>query len=104
MALFKYYSYASFHVLHAFANDRNFYILQRHVNADINAVDNSNSLAMLGNVAMEIKTDISQIRLQSNRKTIKFILQKDTSLVHSKEKMSFATGCHSMQELLQDAT
>ena len=57
MALFKYYSYSSFHVLHAFANDRNFYILQRHVNADINAVDNSNSLAMLGNVAMEIKTD-----------------------------------------------
>ena len=104
MALFKYYSYSSFHVLHAFANDRNFYILQRHVNADINAVDNSNSLAMLGNVAMEIKTDISQIRLQSNRKTIKFILQKDTSLVHSKEKMSFATGCDSMQELLQDST
>ena len=104
MAVFKYYSYSSFHVLHAFANDRNFYILQRHVNADINAVDNSNSLAMLGNVAMEIKTDISQIRLQSNRKTIKFILQKDTSLVHSKEKMSFATGCDSMQELLQDST
>ena len=95
MAVFKYYSYSSFHVLHASANDRNFYILQRHVNADINTVDNSNSLAMLGNVAMQIKTDISQIRLQSNRKTITFILQKDTSLVHSKETMSFATGCDS---------
>ena len=104
MVLFKYYSYSSFHVLHAFANDCNFYILQRHGNADINTVDNSNSLGMLGNVAMQIKTDISQIRLQSNRNTIKFILQKDTSLVHSKEKMSFATGCDSMQELLQDST
>ena len=92
MAVFKYYSYSSFYVLHAFANDRNFYILQRYVNADINTVDKSNSLAMLGNVAMQIKTDISQIRLQSNRKTITFILQKDTSLVHSKETMSFATG------------
>ena len=104
MAVFKYYSYSSFHVLHVFANDCNFYILQRHGNGDINTVDNSNSLAMLGNVAMQIKTDISQIRLQSNRKTIKYILQKDTSLVHSKEKMSFATGCDSMQELLQDST
>ena len=104
MAVFEYYSYSSFHVLHGFANDCNFYFLQRHGNGDINTVDNSNSLAMLGNVAMQIKTDISQIRLQSNKKTIKFILQKDTSLVHSKEKMSFATGCDSMQELLQDST
>ena len=104
MAVFKYYSYTSFQVLHASANDCNFYILQRHGNGNINTVDNSNSLAILGNVAMQIKTDISQIRLQSNRNTIKFILQKDTSLVHSKEKMSFATGCDSMQELLQDST
>ena len=104
MAVFKYYSYSSFHVLHAFANDCNFYILQRHGNGDINTVDNSNSLAMLGNAAMQIKTDISQIRLQSSRKKIKLLLQKDTSLVHSKEKMSFATGCDSMQELQQDST
>ena len=104
MAVFKYYSYTKFQVLHAFANDCNFQILQRHGNGNINTVDNGNSLAILGNVAMQIKTDISQMRLQSNRKTIKFILQKDTSLVHSKEKMSFATGCDSMQELLQDAT
>ena len=104
MAVFKYYSYSSFHVLHAFANDCNFYILQRHGNGDINTVHNSNSLAMLRNVPMQIKTDISQIRLQSNRKTIKFILQKETSLVHSKEKMSFATGCDNMQELLQGST
>ena len=102
MAVFKYYSCTSFQVLHAFANDCNFYILQRHSNKDINTVGNSNSLAILGNVAMQIKTDISQIRSQSNRKTIKFNSQKDTSLVHSKEKMIFATGCDRMQELLQD--
>ena len=65
-------------------------------------MDKSNSLAIFGNVAMQIKTDISQIRSQSNRKTIKFNSQKDTSLVHSKEKMGFATGCDRMQELLQD--
>ena len=102
MAVFKYYSCTSFQVLHAIANDCNFYILQRHSNKDINTVDNSNSLAILGNVAMQVKTDISQIRSESNRKTIKFNLQKDTSLVHSKEKMIFATGCDRMQELLQD--
>ena len=102
MAVFKYYCCTSFQFLHAFANDCNFYILQRHSNKVINTVDNSNSLAILGNVAMQIKTDISQIRSQSNRKTIKFNSQKDTSLVHSKEKMVFATGCDRMQELLQD--
>ena len=102
MAAFKYYSCTSFQVLHTFANDCNFYILQRHSNKDINTVGNSNSLAILGNVAMQIKTDISQIRSESNRKTIKFNSQKDTSLVHSKEKMGFATGCDHMQELLQD--
>ena len=89
MAVFKYYSYTSFQVLHASANDCNFYILQRHGNGNINTVDNSNSLAILENVAMQIKTDRSQIRLQSNRNTIKFILQKDTSLVHSKGKDEF---------------
>ena len=89
MAAFKYYSCTSFQVLHTFANDCNFYILQRHSNKDINTVGNSNSLAILGNVAMQIKTDISQIRSESNRKTIKFNSQKDTSLVHSKEKMIF---------------
>ena len=102
MAVFKYCSCTSFQVLHAFANDCNFYILKRHSNKDINTVDKSNSLAIFGNVAMQIKTDISQIRSQSNRKTIKFNSQKDTSLVHSKEKMIFATGCDRMQELLQD--
>ena len=74
MTVFKYYTYTSFQVLHAFANDCNFYILQKHGNRDMNTVDNSNSLAILGNVAMQIKTDISQIRSQSNlycRKKIK---------------------------------
>ena len=100
MAVFKYYSCTSFQVLHTFAND--FYILQRHSNKDINTVGNSNSLAILGNVAMQVKTDISQIRSELNRKTIKFNLQKGNSLVHWKEKMIFATGCDRMQELLQD--
>ena len=67
-------------------------------------MDNSNSLAILGNVAMQIKTDTSQIMSRSNRKTIKFISQKDTSLVHSKEKNSFATGSDRMQKLLQHPT
>ena len=62
MTVFKHYSCTSFQVLHAFANECMLYILQRRGNGEIKPsghfITVDNSLSILVNTAIEIKTDI----------------------------------------------